>query len=158
MQVTGRFHIGELINRIIPATLQVSSNSTVHNSDMIFCTVNGMLGSLCKLDASISRHLGVLEKVIDDYMTETRNQLVGTICGAGNTYLATRTFRNRTSRLESFGVIDGDLLGLFLALDNESRKSLYAVYKSAIESTDGSEIVIGKAMSLEKICEIVAWE
>ena len=52
----------------------------------------------------------------------------------------------------SRGVVAGS------ALDNESRKSLYAVYKSAIESTDGSEIVIGKAMSLEKICEIVAWE
>lgn len=112
MQHVGLFHLGDLVNVIVPGSLVVqhpSESSIEIKRASLFGTVDGVIGLILTIDESLFKSL---EKIQESLCRQVKS--TGKI-----DHKEWRSFMKSKSSQNSIGFIDGDLVETFLDLPKE---------------------------------------
>lgn len=112
LHVGGVFHLGDFVNKFRKGSLvlNVSENDAIARPELLFCTVDGMIGSVSVVE---DNHI-LLEKV------QSRLQSCINPIG-GFDHKIWRSFLNERKTLDSSNFIDGDLIEMFLKLSKREQ-------------------------------------
>lgn len=131
LEVVGEYHLGEFVNRFRRGSLSmhVSESGVSQRSQLLYGTVNGVLGVVASLPA-------------DEYafFSKLQEQLRGTagkpgvIKGVGGfLHSEWRSFRNDRKTVEAHKFIDGDLIEAFLELPGDKMEEVAASMEVGVE-------------------------
>lgn len=131
LEVVGEYHLGEIVNRFRRGSLSmhVSESGVPQRSQVLYGTVNGVLGVVASLPA-------------DEYafFSKLQEQLRGTagkpgvIKGVGGLlHLEWRSFHNGRKTVEAHNFIDGDLIEVFLELPADKMELVATSMEVSVE-------------------------
>jgi len=113
LEVCGRFHLGEMINKVRPGSLVMTaaddSNPHQVTPSHLFATTNGAIGVLASLTREQFLFFEKLEAAISDVVNPI----------GGLRHKDWRAFSTERKSIEKSNFIDGDLVELFLDLSPE---------------------------------------
>lgn len=132
LEDTGRFHLGELVKRF--RGLLVGEIPTV-----MFGTVNGVIGVITSLP---QQEYDLLEKL----QSSMRNVMTGV---GGLSHKKWRSFNNEYETVESSNFLDGDLIELFLDLDDAKRDEISTEMEVPVKELANKVRELSRLSSLE---------
>ncbi|KAI8896806.1 CPSF A subunit region-domain-containing protein [Globomyces pollinis-pini] len=112
----GKFHLGELVNRFRKGSLVMNQPDQPNNAipHLLFCTVNGSIGVIAKLD-----------KKMFDVLSKVQIVMESTLVAVGNlSHSKWREFQNARKKEPSTNFIDGDLIESYLELSAAQQQSI----------------------------------
>ncbi|KAJ3405441.1 DNA damage-binding protein 1a [Chytridiales sp. JEL 0842] len=139
LEVTGLFHLGEFVNKFRKGSLIGTrpTSEEIHNpieSKLVFCTVNGMVGTLSSINPEHKSLLFALQ----DCMS-------GLLPGIGGIqHSKWRSFTNERRTEESRGFVDGDLVESFANLDPATAEKIV----NEVKSKYGFEVSVQEVLNL----------
>ena len=122
MDIAGEFHVGEFINRFRRGNFTIHDHSNNRVDNLIYATVNGVLGVVVPI--SQEQH-GELKKLEDAMGKVTKG--VG-----GLSHSDWRAFTNERRTSPCSGFIDGDLIEAFLDLSRDSMEAVVATLEPKV--------------------------
>jgi len=162
LNVIGEFHLGEFVNAFRHGSLVMKTESGSSSSsendvissfhqvhgNMLYATVNGVLGVMADLDKAQYTMLLDIQKAL--------NKVIKGVGGLSHSEW--RAFHNSRKSNPAKGFIDGDLIEMFLDLKRDDMEKVVEYYNKDVSSnipSPGSSEAVVNTLTVDNLVKIV---